>query len=312
METIRTQLQNAFPFTVYKKPMLHMEKVESLLSHLIYMQAPVTPEAMEMIKDTASDERCFRLYRSDTGEAVGNPVSEGYVLHNLDNIITLTEAIQESLGCELKLRTHWNNGEFIIAEPTKEARLQCKADDALWKRVIVNGRYGGLSPLTGLAGLFRDTCTNLMMIESVQTAHMSIRHTANLPNRVDELLMKFNRLTDSWELSLDKINQMSRNTVNLGDYTDQVWQIERDPDKPNTRADNRARAIANRWNNEQPHRHPSVYPYHIETNAWSAYNAVQGHIQHNGEQTTHNIGRALHTLDSTRVKRAEQLALATT
>ena len=310
MNTVIEQIKNAFPFEVIKRPMLNMEKVESMLDHLAYMNTPITRETTELIMDTAKDKNAYRLYRSDTGQAVGNPVSESYQVHTRDDIIALTTTAIESLGTDAQLKMHWNDGHFIAVAPNKDAQIKCAVDNTLFKRIIVNGRYGGLSTLTGVAGLYRHRCTNLMMIQSVQSARMSIRHTANLPNRVNDLLMQFNTLNQSWELSSHKIEKMHRNEVNLGSYIDQVWEIDRDEDKPSTRADNRARAIATRWNNEQENPRPTNHAPHITTNAWEAFNAVQGHIQHNGSQTTHNLARAFKTLDAPRVKRAEVLALA--
>lgn len=312
MNTLEMKIREAYRnHDVITKPALHQHIVQDELNQLALTGEIITPERIEEINDLAVNKDNICIYHLQTMKQIGRPVSAGYELHTVDDMVTLANTAQDVIGENLDMRCSWSDGQIISLAPSRNAQMQYAIDKTIFKRLFIMGKYGGLSPLCGSAGLYVHECTNMMELASISSARMTIRHTRNLPNRVDELVMKFNRITNSWELSQEHINNMALKTVNLGHYVDDVWNVDREKLEHTTRADNRARAIAQRYRNEQPpHFNPtSMHPNHLTVDGFSAFNAVQGYIQHNGIENTRNMSRAFKTLDSPRVKRAEQLIL---
>lgn len=314
MTTLIETIQNTFGHhQIQMEEASHSYLVEFGLRDLMQRGTPVQEHDIERIMDETNDSENVRLYhvdtRSNTKTPIGRPVSSGYTPHTLEDIVALATTAQDALGCDARAKCHWSDGHFLSIQPTKDERLQCIADDSLFKRIRLTARYGGLSPLIGNAGLFRDRCTNLMEITTVKAARMAIRHTANLPNRVDELLMKFNTLTDSWQHSVATIDKMASNRVNLGEYVDAIWNVDREELEHTTRADNRAKDVLTRYRDEGNRVH-SNSAFDVNANGWQAFNAVQGYVQHKGTGTSYSLGNAFSALDNPRVKRAEELALA--
>ena len=252
----------------------------------------------------------FGLFRSDTGAPVGDgSVSAKYCPHTVDDVALLVHAASEAFGGELKMTTAWKDGHSVILQPTREDRLAIfGTKDNIFPRVIVHAGYGGKAFQASL-GLYRDACRNLMRFQSLAECSANIRHTMAMDSKIDAITDSFRRLRLSWKTVGEIVQKMEAAPVNLAEFLDRVYE-ESDAGK---RDNKRNGEIFNRLMNE---RRATDRPYLGSSrivSVWEAFNAIQGHIQHDTRRKGDNrnpLSRALLALDDPTVKRAEVAALS--
>lgn len=257
--------------------------------------------------------RFYGLFRSDNSANVGNAVSQGYVPHTTEDVVALAEAAANVFSGDVKLTCHWQDGHYVTVAPTNEARRDIARNDGVFPRLVVGAGYDG-KPFSATIGMFRDLCTNLVMLRSVNETTVRIRHTQGLRGRMDELIDVFSGLRRGWESVTTVAAEMESRRVRLADFLDSVYgtPVDSDSKAKVTNHTNRTAAIFRRVEKELRAREES-FGEGYEVSAWLAYNAVQGYVQH--DQRRHGkptaFDRMLMASRSTDVQQAERLALAT-
>lgn len=251
----------------------------------------------------------FGLFRSDTGETVGDgSVSAKYLPHTVEDVALLVQSASDAFGGELKMTTAWRDGHSVILQPTKEDRLAIfGTKDNIFPRVIVHAGYGGKAFQASI-GWYRDVCRNLHIMRSLAECSANIRHTRSLDKKVDAITESFRGLRLSWRTVGELVASMESKTVNLMEFLDRVYE------ETETKRDHKRNGeILSRLVNERRATDRPFLGSSRIVSVWEAFNAVQGHIQHDTRRKGDNrnpLARALLALDDPTVKRAELTALS--
>ena len=183
--------------------------------------------------------------------------------------------------------------------------------DSIFPRFMVHGGYDGQG-FRAEIGFYRDMCSNLAMLRSVESFSQSIRHTSGLRDKMDLLISTFSMLKGSWENMTAIIQQMSEQTVNMRDFLNEIYPepAEDAGRRAVTVHRNRTERILERMAGEMRRSHVD---FDLRNpNAWLAYNAVQGYEQHDASRRqsfNNTFDRILKAGNSQAVRKAEKLAL---
>ena len=256
----------------------------------------------------------FGLFKSDTGECVGKSVSDRYVPHTTDDILAITEAAAEAFDGDTNVTCHFRNGHYVSFAPSDQDRrdmFRIGGSDSIFPRFMVHGGYDGRG-FRAEIGFYRDMCSNLAMLRSVESFSQSIRHTSGLRDKMDLLISTFSMLKGSWENMTAIIQQMSEQTVNMRDFLNEIYPepAEDAGRRAVTVHRNRTERILKRMAGEMRRSH--VHFDLWNPNAWLAYNAVQGYEQHDAtrrQSFNNTFDRILKAGNSQAVRKAEKLAL---
>lgn len=320
IETIREQVNATFP-NVIKHPIPIHNVLNEQLDALVQSRQPLEAEQKEQLMDIVASKNWFQMYNAETGEIIGAPVTDAYYLHTKEDFIRLVFAGMQGINDpEAKAHFAWVNNSIMSAviRPTSIDPHLPVTHDTLMKRLNITAGFGGLGAIKGMAGLFRPLCLNLDVFATVLASQQVIKHTANMTNRMDDLVMQFNSISKTWEYMGEQVQQMYNRKVNLGEYFDAVWKVDRTEDRNFTRADTRNRDLVHRLKRETKHYFSYSDPHQVEYNAWNAYQAVQGHIQHGGVDTMPSntpeernalMQSAVGRFNDPRIIRAQKLAL---
>jgi hypothetical protein len=256
----------------------------------------------------------FGLFRSDTSECVGMAVSEKYVPHSVEDITILCDACQAVFPDFSEIRTHWREGHYVFARPSKEYRRSIfvagdMSDDTVWPELRVSGGYDG-KPFRASLCLHRDRCLNLMILTTVAKSSMNIRHTTNMRERMKELVAIFQNLNASWPGVVERAQQMAERDIVLADYLHAVFPEQPTSKRGETVRKDMIEEIIARVENE--HRTMGISGIR-QTSGWTAFNAVQGYQQHSTRQKQTPMNRMILALDNGEtqelLRRAERIAL---
>jgi len=291
--SVGDRVRNSFKFNVLKLPMLALAADGTLLE---------------------SDD--FGLYRDDDWSQVHTrTVKSTYIPHTLDQLVGLCE-VAVSVFDECEVACHFHHGHYIRLTPSKEYRMSVYGTmDNVFPSLMIRAPYN-LRSLEGVLGLYRDTCQNMAMLSSVQTASMRIPHLSTLDNKVDELTDLFADLKASWADIKLFVTQMQNIKVLLAGFLVDVFGPEPvlSDDVTQRKVNNyrqRERLITNRIIDER--RRTGRPQYDGIVSLWEAYNGVQGYHQHDASNVRKlsSFERILKANDNPYVKAAEQTARAT-
>lgn len=257
----------------------------------------------------------YALFRSDTQLPVGNgSVTARYVPHTTDDVVALCDAIDVAFGGVANVDCYFRNGHYVVVTPTDQERLNVFGTDSVWPRVVISAPYDDKSFRANVA-LFRDMCKNLHITRQAGSeTGVSIRHTNGLREHMDELIQQFGTLKAGWNSIGQVIRRMAENQVQMVDFLDSIYgKPSEDSKRSVTEHKNRTEAIFKRLQREsQLTGQPIGKDYTV--NAWLAFNAVQGYIQHDTTRKGRNKADAsaslLLSLNDPKVYQAEALALA--
>ena len=225
----------------------------------------------------------YGLFRSDSGESVGNAVTSRYRCHQTDDVLAITEAAMTALADEdISVRTHFRDGHYVEYAPSKAERKAIYGTaDNIFPRFLLRAGYDGRAFTVSL-GYYRDLCSNLHIPKAVGAAlSRSIRHTSSLRSKMDELVSDFSTVGQGWESLTNAIVAMESREVVLTSFLDAVYGT---PDKDSKRGvtvhKNRTEAIVRRLMRERVQSGRPQMGSDFKVSAWEAFNAVQGYVQH--------------------------------
>lgn len=258
----------------------------------------------------------YGLFRSDSGDVVGNAVTKRYRTHQTDDVLAITEAAMTALDDEnIEVRTHFNNGHYVEYAPSNAERLSIfGSGDDIFPRFLLKAGYDGRAFSVSL-GWYRDVCSNLHMPRAIGSQlTRSIRHTSGLRGKMTELVNDFASVGKGWSGLQNACLAMSEREVVMTDFLDAVYGK---PDEDSKRAvtvhKNRTEAIVRRLMSEQVRLGQSVMGSDFKVSAWLAFNAVQGYVQHDATRKVgfnSEMSRIILASNDTAVHRAEVAALA--
>jgi hypothetical protein len=255
----------------------------------------------------------YGLFRSDNGACVGNACKARYTPHTTDDIVALVEACSTAFDGIGQVRCHFDDGHYVSIAPSKDYRLKVFGErDNVFPRVIIRAGYDGRAFLASV-GLYRDLCRNLMRLNCVKGAVATIRHTSQLRGKMDELIVSFSSLRDSWQNVIAMVQNMESRPVALADFLRQVYgEPSSDTGRGATRHKNRTEAIFRRVMKERLLSGRGDMGRDFMVSAWEAFNAVQGYVQHDAVRhgSPSDLERALASLDDPAVRRAEEILAA--
>ncbi len=258
----------------------------------------------------------YGLFRSDTSEVVGgNSVSAGYHPHTTQDILTLVNAASQGLDIT-KVDCYFDKGHHVNLAPSDEHRLSIYGtEDNVFPRLIISAGYGGAAFKASL-GLWRDACDNLVLMREVSQTTVSIRHSAGLEKRVDELALTFLNLREKWGKVTNVVKAMEAKTVRFADFLRAVYPEKEEATKRSKSiAENRTEAIFKRIIREREFTGRPKMNLAYEVSAWEAFNAVQGYCQHDKsrrgdkDNTRSNLQTGLTAAADPAVAKAEKVAM---
>lgn len=225
----------------------------------------------------------FGLFRSDTSEPVGSgSVTSRYVPHQTDDVLALVESAAEAFDGVGEVKCHFNDGHYVVVQPSKEYRLNVfGTQDNIIPRLVIRAGYD-MKAFSASVAFFRDLCKNLHIMRTVESTTVSIRHTSGLRSKMNELIRTFSVLKNSWATLGDVVQQMEATRVNLPAFLDAVYgqPKEGDTTRSETIHRNRTGAIILRIMHEQFAAGRPRMTNDMVVTGWEAFNAVQGYTQH--------------------------------
>jgi len=254
----------------------------------------------------------YGLFRSDNNECL-NSVTDRYYAHTTDDVVALVEAAQEAFDGDCSVNCWWNKGHHVIVQPTREYRKAIFGTrDNVFPRMMINAGYNDTT-VAGSLGMWRDACDNLSIPRSISAATTSIRHTASLRPRMNELIAVFSQLRDSWKSVTEVVAQMQDREVNLNTFLAEVYPT---PEPDSKRAvTNHRDTITEIFRRLSDERFRTGRPSLTAVNGWKvsafeAYQSVQGYVQHVQYKNKNENDRILSAASSKSVLLAEQLAVS--
>jgi hypothetical protein len=254
----------------------------------------------------------YGLFRSDDMSAIGGgSVSKIYVPHQTDDVLALVESAIEAFDCPMKVDCGFNAGHYVNLAPTNDQRRAIfKSNDNIFPRVYIRAGYDGKSFQASL-GFYRDACSNLSMLRSVNACHVSIRHTSGLRSQMDSLIKQFALLKESWSTLGSVVEHMQSATVDVADFLTTIYgQPTEVEGRSRTVHENRTRAIVKRIVDEGFRTGRDRFTG--QASAWEAFNAVQGYVQHDSSRKgdPNAFDRVILASNDAAVRKAEATALA--
>ena len=188
----------------------------------------------------------YGLFRSDNGRVVGNgSVTDRYVPHSSDDVMALTEAVDSIFDGDVEADCHFRNGHYVNIVPSSNYRMSIfNQRDNVFPRIMIRAGYDGRA-FNATVGYYRDLCSNLAMLSSVDSCHVSNRHTQSLRSKMDELIETFAELKEGWKSLGDVITEMNSRNVMMTDFLDAIYgQPDTDSKRAVTVHRNRTEAIS--------------------------------------------------------------------
>lgn len=254
----------------------------------------------------------YGLFRSDTGECVGrSSVSQRYVPHTTDDVLALIDACGQVFGGVADVQTHFTHGHHVVVQPSAEYRKSVFGTrDNVFPRLIIDAPYGGTGAFDGTLGWWRDACSNLARLRSVETCSVAIRHTSNLRTQMDELLAAFGQLEANWGNLTTVIAGMEERRVRMTDFLTAIYG---EPSEREGRGltihRNRTEAIFRRLQRERLATGRGDIGNDFVVSGWEAFNAVQGYVQHDATRRGNpsEMARIVRAMRDQHVATAERL-----
>jgi hypothetical protein len=254
----------------------------------------------------------YGLFRSDTGKCVGrNAVSALYVPHTTEDVLTLVEAAGTAFGGVAAVQTHFRDGHYVAAQPTREYRLSVFGTrDNVFPRLIIDAPYGGAGAFDCTIGLYRDLCRNMSILRQVSGTSVSIRHTSGLRDQMNDLIAAFSTLEEGWANLSAAMQGMEERRVRLAEFLTALYgePSEREG-RSLTMHKNRTEAIVRRLIRERAVAGRGNLDVEGVVTGWEAWNAVQGYVQHDATRrgSPSEMDRIVRAMNDSAVARAERL-----
>lgn len=221
----------------------------------------------------------YGLFRSDTMEVVGQAVSARYAAHQTEDVLAIVDAAAKAFDGITDVRCHFNDGHYLILQPTRQHRLDVfGTKDSIFPRIMIRAGYDAMA-FRATLGMYRDTCRNMMRLKTVKSATYAVRHVVGMQDQMDIMVKNFQQIGDSWDLVVEKVMQMESVKVNLRSLLEQLFgQPNAASQQSVSRHASRIDAIVARVMAER-----AIVGRDNSNGAvtgWEAYNGIQGYVQH--------------------------------
>lgn len=254
------------------------------------------------------------LFRSDlsgSDACIGNAVSPKYVPHQTRHVAGVVEAARQIFDGELSIDCYWNEGHFLVIQPTRRSVLEIAKGDKVIPRLTIHAGYDGKG-FKASAGFFRFVCTNLARLQSVAGTSRTIRHTLSFEDKFDNLLRDFSVLDASWQTTVEKINRMNANRIKVADFMFSLFgDVQSKDGRAKTVAINTIEKILGRLVRESEKLGIVIDASGAgDASGWMLWNAVQGYLQHDSTRKESDATlKGYQTFDDALLAQAESLAL---
>lgn len=304
-ETIEQKIEQAYPFGVRKLPLRGPDNME-------------TPH--------------YGIFRDDNFACIGAAVRKNYTPHRNHHLTQLVSAAQDVIGSDgMELKLRWHNAAHVITlMPSDEYRRAVfGTQDNLNFRLNITAGYDGNS--VDVRGcVFRDACSNLMMLRKVGEMRFRTRHHLGLDESVGDIASKVGILCRRWNTYVEQIRSFAATEIDWREYCDQMFDrvsIEDEAAEAKERREQRRldkiKAVE-RYLKKDLNRFAGGHYDLASTdrmvtgnvNSWLAFNAVQSYVQHrsnrrglpkDNDREIREL-RALKGLEDPRVAKAERIA----
>jgi hypothetical protein len=255
----------------------------------------------------------FGFFRADNGQCLSFASREGYSLTTHDDYIALASAAVDSMGDDGIVKAIWTQSKSraqatIIVEPKRESRLagyNIGGGDYIWPRLIIEAPFGSTFNVHG--GFYRDACRNLCCPQIAGASfNQSIRHTASLRPRMNELIEICKRSTNSFGDMVASMQKLNEIEIGVVDFLAELYPMaENASENTQTRAKNRATAIYSRLHKEAL-KLGTKNGDNGKASLWAMVQAVTGYIQwdknrKNSASDTDRAVMALHDDETSKV-----------
>lgn len=255
----------------------------------------------------------YGLFRSDTGECVGDTFSSQYVPHKTQDIITITEAASQAFDSDVDVTCGFRDGHYVSISPTRDFRRSVYGtEDNVFPRFLLKAGYNGRAFQVSM-GFYRDLCRNMAMLSSVKESRISIRHSSDFADRMQELVASLTQLAESWKVVTETITRMDSIQVHMAEFLSRVYPAKSGVSKAAEKRhlDKISRIVRRLEHERRTAGRDETGPV---TTGWQAYNAVQGYVQHDkarhGGRYIAEFDRMILASRDSEVKTAEQILLA--
>lgn len=255
----------------------------------------------------------YGLFRSDNMEVVSpSSVTKRYVPHTTDDILALVESSEDLFEEHGSAKCYFNNGHYVILEPSKEFRRSVYGTaDNVFPRLVLRAGYDGKA-FTAAVGYYRDLCSNMHIMRMVKGTHVTIRHTSGLRQKMKELRDTFEMLGNGWDNLTAAIDRMQQTEVSIGSVLDSIYGA---PNENSQRAvtmhKNRTEAIVRRIAKERNLSGRPALAGDGIVSAWEILNGIQGYIQWDASRRESDlVGRAVQSMNDPTVRKAEELLMS--
>ena len=264
----------------------------------------------------------YGLFRSDTGQLIGkSSVTERYVPHQKEHVMKIVEAAINAFGEASDVQCHFKGGHYVSIAPSRKHRKTVYGNDTVWPRIIIEAKLAGAGGYCADMAFWRDECSNLAMMKRVEGLKINIRHTNQLPKRVDDLALDLSLLKDKWQQMGNLIDYMTSKEVVVAEVISEIYPQPDDKTASKKRWVAKVNSIMNRLVRErasvtntpqQPGVMFNMDGSYMKASAWEVYNAIQGYHQHDAPRRTNasNWDRWLSTAKCKQVLATEELLLA--
>jgi len=308
-DEVRTQLKSAYPEIIAKGSLTCNSVLGS--TNLIALKPIETPHYGIFASDMANGPGAGLV-------SVGRACSSRYLPHTTEDVLTLADAatsVFDRFDDKPKVSAYFREGHYLTITPSDAMRHKIKGagEDNVFPRILISASYKAQS-FTAQLGFYRDLCSNLVMLQTVEETQVKIRHNQKLRGRMDDLVTQFSDLSNRWSIVTNHLDQLASTRITLAESLEKVFPApEQIKGRTATVHTKRVESIIKRLQDEQqaagiPH------PQLVETvSGWSFLNAVQGYIQHTAsrKQSLNNQwDRSILAAKDARVRAAEQLVFA--
>lgn len=257
----------------------------------------------------------YTMFRDDNGLQVGGACKETFVPHTVDDVVVLAETAAAKFGGDVRVEAWWNGcGHEVLIAPRDEKFKGHVGDvkDVVWPRFHLRALYNGTAYQATL-GLWRHSCSNLMMPKLVKGASTKIYHSTNLRTRIGELNGEFQKLSATWDSQIASMTRMSELEIPLQEVVTKVFGVSLKPDgSPSQSAIRRYEAIMGRLFKDRVSLGHDVNSTRVTL--WESINAIQGYVQHDVTRKayadTDTVERAFIAIGDGRVEKAYEVAMS--
>lgn len=228
----------------------------------------------------------YGLFTEDGDIVRTSSVTKDYKPHTREDVADIATVVNDVFPASM-IRSTFSNGHILRMRPDRSERLTNYG--GLWPDLSIKGTFEG-SFEVGL-WIFRDDCSNLMMMRTVDSVLYRIPHRGPIRERLDEVRESLSTLREGWNGTLECVRKMDQVRLHAYDGLRRIFGLPIDSEgaaltgRSETNYYQRMDSILRRINTERSRTPGGVAGGFIEPDnpaitGWELYNAVQGYYQH--------------------------------